>query len=330
MKEMLKEAGIVTLVCLIFTVFIILFTPYPASELVYQQFKTGSPAQAPSDYQQLKKEVMIHSDLTYHSLLPSNKYDLVRPKGSEKLPVIIWIHGGAYVGGQKADTEIYTTMLANQGFAVANMEYSLAPTNRYPSPLIQVSDLYHELVKQADNYHLDMSQIIMAGDSAGGQIAAQYTNIQLDKDYSKTVNLPQDIPSRDLKGTILLCTPFSLEELTQKSDSFILNYFIKIIGWAYTGTSKWGESELIREADLLQVVTKPFPKTFIADGNKFSFAEQGKAFAKQLKKQGSEVTTVFFDEKESELMHEYQFDLTLKESIETFEQLGLFLEEVKK
>lgn len=330
MKEMLKEAGIVTLVCFIFTLFIILFTPYPASELVYQQFKAGSPAQAPSDYQQLKKEVSVQKDLTYESLLPSNKYDLLRPKGSKKVPVIIWIHGGGYVGGQKSDTEIYATMLASRGFAVANMDYSLAPTNRYPSPLIQVSDLYHELAKNAKAYNLDMSQIIVAGDSAGGQIAAQYTTIQLDKSYSKQVNLPQDIPAKNLVGTVLLCTPFSLEALTQESSSIILDYFVKKIGWAYTGTSNWEDSEMVKEADLLTVVKKPFPKTFIADGNTFSFADQGKAFAKVLKDSGSDVTTVFYDETDTELMHEYQFDLSLKESQETFKKLTQFLEEVKK
>lgn len=330
MKEMLKEAGIVTLVCFIFTLFIILFTPYPASELVYQQFKTGSPAQAPSDYPQLQKKVSRHADLTYESLLPSNKYDLVRPKGQKKVPVIIWIHGGGYVGGQKADTEIYATMLANQGFAVANMDYSLAPTNRYPSPLIQVSDLYHELEKNAKTYNLDMSQIILAGDSAGGQIAAQYTTIQLDESYSKQVNLPQDIPTKNLIGTVFLCTPFSLEGLKQESNSVILDYFIKKIGWAYTGISNWEDSDIVKEADLLTVVKKPFPKTFIADGNTFSFADQGKQFAELLKNQGSDVTTVFYDSKNTKLLHEYQFDLTLKESQETFEHLALFLDEVKK
>lgn len=329
MKDILKNTGIVLFFCFVFTLFIVSFTPYPASYLVHQLFSNGGPAKPPSDYKTVKSTITIEKDLTYDSLLPNNRYDLIRPKEVKgKLPVILWVHGGAFVGGQKEDVSIYANTLAAEGYAVVNMEYALAPGSKYPGPLIQMSDLYQELKTQADHYKLDMSSLFLAGDSAGGQVVTQFELAQLDKAYSKLIGLPQDIKPETIKGSLLFCTPFSLKEMGQSTGSTVADYFIKNIGWAYTGEANWSESSLVKEADLQEQVNTTLPPVFITDATANSFTEQGQAFGKKMKKLGAEVTEVYHDNKEN-LQHEYQFDLTLPASKKTLNAVKDFLNQNK-
>lgn len=326
-KKILKDMGIVLLVGGIFTLGLIFFTPYPATGLIHTLFAQGGPATAPDDLDKRLATIDNYNDLTYISLIEENQYDLARPKTNEKVPVIIWVHGGAFVGGDRKDNRIYTQMIASEGYAVANMNYSLAPTSKYPSPLIQLGDMYETLEKNAEKYHLDMSQVYFAGDSAGGQITMQFLNIQMDKNYSKKLGLPQVVPAETIKGGLLFCTPFSLKDLSDLGDSKVINYFVKNIGWSYTGDRQWLTSEKVKDADLLTVTKEKMPPLFITDGNQFSFEEQGKKFSEKMKSQGTNVTSVFYPIKTEELMHEYQFDLTSKSSQETYEKLIGFLKE---
>lgn len=325
MKEMLKDTGIVLGVCLLFSLFIVIFTPYPATGLIHALFSGGGPAKEPTNYEQVMDKITVKKDLTYESLIPQNNYDLVLPKTGDNFPVILWVHGGAYVGGQKEDVAIYANMLAAQGYAVVNMEYDLAPETRYPGPLVQMSDLYRTLTKVADTYSLDLTNLIIAGDSAGGQIASQFINSQINEAYSRELNFLQLVPKDTIKAAVLFCSPFSLNELATTSSLPIVDYFIHNVGWAYTGKADWAKTDIAKEADLLSVVSGDFPPTFITDGNTGSFEAQAKVFAKLLKSQGTTVTTAFYPTSEAKLGHEYQFDMTLPQSQQTFKALVTFL-----
>ncbi|UZM97663.1 carboxylesterase family protein [Lysinibacillus sp. MHQ-1] len=48
----------------------------------------------------------------------------------EELPVIMWIHGGAFVSGSKEQTQEYGMALANEGYVVANINYAIAPVQK--------------------------------------------------------------------------------------------------------------------------------------------------------------------------------------------------------
>lgn len=328
MKEMFKDTGIVLGVCLLFAIFMMIFTPYPATALVHSLFANGGVAKEPAGYSEVLEKIEIKQDLTYESLIPQNKYDLIVPKTGDNFPVILWVHGGAYVGGQKSDVSIYANMLAAQGYAVVNMEYDLAPGTRYPGPLVQMNDLYKELQRVSQAYSLDLNQLIIAGDSAGGQIASQFINIQVNDSYSQAVNFLQEVPKETIKGAILFCSPFSLNELATTRRISAVDYFIRNVGWAYTGKADWAKSEIAKEADLLEVVSGGFPATFITDGNKGSFEEQAKSFVNLIESQGTDVTTAFYSPDEGELTHEYQFDMTLPQSQQTFAALVNFLKDL--
>ncbi|MGB4661825.1 MAG: alpha/beta hydrolase, partial [Mobilitalea sp.] len=65
-----------------------------------------------------------------------NVLDVYRPKAeSGKLPVIVIVHGGGWVYGDKEVYQFYGMNLAQRGFAVVNFSYRLAPEAKYPAPL---------------------------------------------------------------------------------------------------------------------------------------------------------------------------------------------------
>jgi len=56
-----------------------------------------------------------------------NKIDVFIKKGIvDKVPVVIWIHGGAFVGGDKKDVRTYASAICANGYNVVSMNYEMA------------------------------------------------------------------------------------------------------------------------------------------------------------------------------------------------------------
>ncbi|MCY7409463.1 MAG: alpha/beta hydrolase [Chitinophagales bacterium] len=104
----------------------------------------------------------------------SIKLDLYQPTGlNQPSPVLLWIHGGAYTGGDKANAHKYAWMFAEKGIAVASVNYRLAPGAVYPSQVNDVKGAIRFLRANAAKYNLDANHIGILGTSAGGSIACQ-------------------------------------------------------------------------------------------------------------------------------------------------------------
>jgi acetyl esterase/lipase len=52
-------------------------------------------------------------------------------RAGEKLPTVVWTHGGAWLGGSKDAISGYLRMIAGAGFTVVRVRYSLAPEANY-------------------------------------------------------------------------------------------------------------------------------------------------------------------------------------------------------
>jgi acetyl esterase/lipase len=105
---------------------------------------------------------------------PDALLDIVHPPGDDQaLPVVVWIHGGGWVGGSKDELRGYLKLIAIRGYVVVAPRYSLAPEHRYPTPLRQVMEVLAHVQANAEPYGADPSRIVIAGDSAGAQLTAQ-------------------------------------------------------------------------------------------------------------------------------------------------------------
>ena len=74
----------------------------------------------------------------------------------------------------------YMRMIADAGFTVVAVRYSLAPEERHPTPLRQVMATLAHVQADPDRLHVDATRFVLAGDSAGAHITAQLATIVTD------------------------------------------------------------------------------------------------------------------------------------------------------
>lgn len=109
-------------------------------------------------------------DVAYSDVSPRNKLDIYLPdQGDGPFPAIVYIHGGAFLGGDKRDMQfIYVIDGIRRGYAVISVEQRLAPDTKYPYPLFDFKAAIRFLRKNAAKYHLNPDRFAAGGDSAGG------------------------------------------------------------------------------------------------------------------------------------------------------------------
>ena len=128
-----------------------------------------------------------------------NNLDVYFPKGTTGvLPVIVSYHGGGYVYGTKEIYQHYGAYLASKGFVFVNFNYHLAPKYKYPTQLTEANMVFKWVEVNAEQYHMDIKNIFVVGDSAGAQMISQYLAIFKNEEYAKLFpfEVPQDLRIR--------------------------------------------------------------------------------------------------------------------------------------
>ncbi len=92
---------------------------------------------------------------------------------NEKVPCIVVIHGGGWNSDDRKELAPLNSYLASLGYAVASIDYRLAPKHTYPAPLIDTKDALDFLRLHAEEWNIDTTRFVLLGRSAGGQIALQ-------------------------------------------------------------------------------------------------------------------------------------------------------------
>jgi len=81
--------------------------------------------------------------------------------------------GGGMTSGDKSDLNpVFLDALTSAGYAVASMNYRLAPDSRYPAQIVDVKCAIRYLRAKARRYDLNGSEIFAFGTSVGGQLVA--------------------------------------------------------------------------------------------------------------------------------------------------------------
>ena len=114
----------------------------------------------------------LYSGVEYASAgMQSMRMELYVPAGAKSPPpVVIYIHGGDWMfGGRRQPPVLF---LLDKGFAVASIDYRLAPRFRFPTQIRDCRDAVAFLRTNASTYHIDPARIGVCGESAGGHLAA--------------------------------------------------------------------------------------------------------------------------------------------------------------
>lgn len=108
----------------------------------------------------------------------NNTYDLTIPKGEVKNGLLLFVHGGSWMGGDKSDMEYACRRYAKQGYVTATMNYSFINSKEeYGSlPIIdgEVVQCLEAIKQELAKHGMQVNNLAIGGHSAGGQIAATY------------------------------------------------------------------------------------------------------------------------------------------------------------
>lgn len=100
-------------------------------------------------------------------------FDVYRPEEAEgKLPTIVDIHGGAWVYADKELNKKYCMHLAKEGFAVVNLSFRLVPEVNFAGSVKDIFAALEYVKTHADELGIDLDNMFITGDSAGGHTAA--------------------------------------------------------------------------------------------------------------------------------------------------------------
>lgn len=96
-----------------------------------------------------------------------------RPSPDDGRPVVVYLHGGGWTLGSVEVYDPVTRALANAAQAiVVSVDYRLAPEHPFPAPLDDCMTALRWIAKNAATFEGDASRLAIAGDSAGGNLAA--------------------------------------------------------------------------------------------------------------------------------------------------------------
>ena len=101
-----------------------------------------------------------------------NKVDLYLPRGTDSpAPVLVYIHGGGWVGGSKESSVLRLIPWMEMGWAVVNVQYRLGEVSLAPAAVEDCLCALRWIIRNASNYNIDPERIVVTGNSAGGHLA---------------------------------------------------------------------------------------------------------------------------------------------------------------
>jgi acetyl esterase len=254
-------------------------------------------------------------------------YPTRQTRDGERLPTMIWTHGGAWLSGDKTDATPYYQSIAAEGFTVVAPNYSLSPRSRYPKPLHQLLDAltFVQQEEQAERFHIDPERIVLAGDSAGAQLTSQIALLATTPGYATSLNVLSPLRAEQIAGLVLYCGIYDLESFAKGADEaseWLIRWGLGTTLRAYFGT-RTPHRQTLRQMSAPVHATPAFPPVFISGGNGDPLTDlQSRPFADHLQSLGVEAETLFFPpDHEPALGHEYQYRLDLPAAQEAFERM---------
>ncbi|WP_068084120.1 alpha/beta hydrolase [Novosphingobium rosa] len=132
----------------------------------------GQPATFPQGVTGIG-DIIYAQPLHYRPL----RLDLYRPPAGASAPLLVHVHGGAWVNGTKRmggpvkDYPALLAQLAAKGYVVASVEYRLDGEAHFPAAIQDVKAAIRFLRQHAADYGIDPTRVGIFGESAGGQLA---------------------------------------------------------------------------------------------------------------------------------------------------------------
>ncbi|MEG2451150.1 MAG: alpha/beta hydrolase, partial [Clostridia bacterium] len=240
------------------------------------------------DFRFNDKDIVVKKDIVYdksnEAVCRLDTYHIEKKSG--KYPVCFEIHGGGFVAGDKEYRRAQSGWLAKNGYFVVNANYALSPEYKFPEGAINLVKALNWVGENAEKLNLDLNNMVVTGDSAGGYYSALLASICNSKDLQKRIGVSTDLKFR---AAVFICGIYDVVSALDRKMPFNLTDKIcfDFSGVHTNGFATYQWKDLCSPLDL---VTKDFPISFVSYANKDIFCKgQGQVFIEKLKKEGVHV-----------------------------------------
>ena len=275
-----------------------------------------------------KDGVKCVKDVSYNDNYEECKVDLYYKETTEKMPVVVNIHGGGFVKGDKKHRKSISHLYADRGWFVVNANYRLAPKYHVMDIINDLMTLTNYLNTLAENYNIDLNKVVLTGDSAGAWAATYLTCLLTNPELRARLNIAE--PNIKPAGLISFCGIYDLLEAIQHKIPFDL---VKVIAESTLDFkfaddfSNLNDYPYAEEIAPINWLNKDFPRTIITYAKQDFFVKgQGERIYEKLKELGVDV-----EECHSEKIfdnHCYHFNFWLDVSKKTMDRAYKMLDEI--
>lgn len=280
--------------------------------------------------QSIQQNLIVQTDLHYAKQNNSQRLDIVYPEklAQNKIPIVFLVHGGGWVAGNKESMLPYAKLIANQGFLVVNIEYTLVPQAAYPQQVLELNQAVHYIMQKHMQLPIDPTRIFFSGDSAGANIISSYVAALNAPKMAQQLNLSPSISSNDIKGLILHSGVYDLNTLyhsSAKAGKIVALGAQNVIA-KYSGHNHPTDAQL----DLMSAypwLNAKFPPIYISATEADLLTQtQTEPFIKKLNQLGVPVySRVYKKDYAEKINHDFNFNLRFKASRDVFNESILFL-----
>lgn len=219
---------------------------------------------------------------------PAGKIDIrvYMPEGQGPFPVILYFHGGGWV---IADLDVYDSSpraLANAAQAVVvSSHYRQGPEDKYPAAHEDAFAVYGWVRENADKINGDPARIAVAGESAGGNLAAAVCLIARDKSMPQPIHQVLVYPVADYAFD----TPSYRENATAKPlNRAMMQWFFEQEATPENANDPW--LSILRAETLAGL-----PPATVITAQIDPLRSEGEAYAQKLRAEGTRVNYRNFD-----------------------------------
>ena len=209
--------------------------------------------------------ISVEKDVVYNDTLPDVcTLDIYCPplKGRDKYPVLVDVHGGGWITGDKYWRRGLNRAFADMGLCVISPNYGLSPRFKYPECVKHLFACFKWICDHAEERRLDLDNVLITGDSAGGQLACLVLAIQNNADVKARIGAV-DSPLR-FKGGMLVCGAYDPDSMAKNILSNKL--FLEMTGYGRKHLREFKDYDLMNPVNF---VDKDFPSDVMVAYGRF-------------------------------------------------------------
>ena len=201
--------------------------------------------------------IAVEKDIVYDDALPDVcTLDVYCPplKGREKYPVLVDVHGGGWITGDKHWRRGLNRAFADMGLCVISPNYGLSPRFKYPECVKHLFACFKWICDHAEERRLDLDNVLITGDSAGGQLACLILAIQNNAAVKARIGAVES-PLR-FKGGMLVCGAYDPDSMA--NNIFSNKLFLEMTGFGRKHIREFENYDLMNPVNFVD-------KDFLAD-----------------------------------------------------------------